>query len=571
MIKALYDLNEKLVNQKTDYPKYRQSRNSVGIVLTISKDGDLLDIIPLATASTDKNRIIRPDMIVPFQEPRTSGKAAYFLCDKVDYLLGINPKKNCVTKTEFELSASLHEKIIGGNGSECAVGILAFFRKWNPEKAFDNPLIKKQEDFSGMMVFRVERKDALDDESLWNCWYRYHDGKMQDRDRCSILGTVNAIGRIHPKIKNIAGGATMGASFVSFNNKAFESYGMEGNRNSRMSDYVMHAYSSALNYLLSNPYSRIVIGGSTYVCWVESANESYAQLMEEFLNPDKEKHMTEDELQSILYRIRCGYPIEYRDEKLSADSDFYILGMAPNNGRLSVTFFMHNSFGLLLSNIIAHYERLSIARDKEDRMMTPNLILSQTLLPGEKVSDIPKWLSSDFLSSILNDSRYPETLYTKIISRIRADGNVFTTRIAMIKAYLIKNSNNESIKEVSTVELNSQTTYQPYVLGRLFAVLERVQNAANGASTIKDSYFNSACATPSVAFPSVLQLATTHLKTLRREKPGLACYFDKQIEELISLLVETFPNHLTLDEQGTFLIGYYHQNFAMNSKKEKEE
>ena len=83
MIKALYDLNEKLVNQRLDYPKYRQSRSSVGIVLTISKDGDLLDIIPLTTASTDKNRIIRPDMIVPFQEPRTSGKAAYFLCDKV--------------------------------------------------------------------------------------------------------------------------------------------------------------------------------------------------------------------------------------------------------------------------------------------------------------------------------------------------------------------------------------------------------------------------------------------------------------------------------------------------------
>lgn len=568
MIKALYDLNERLVNQKEDYPKYRQSRSSVGTVLSISKEGELLDIISLADERDDKKRHVK---IVPFQEPRTSGKAAYYLCDKVEYLLGINPLQKTVTKTEFELSAALHENIIGDTCSECAEGILAFFRKWEPEKAFDNPLVKQYEDFTGMMVFRVERMDALDDESLWMCWYKYYDGKINERDRCSVLGIVNPIGRIHPKIKNIFGGASMGASFVSFNNRAFESYGMEGNKNSRMSDYVVHAYSNALNYLLSNSYSKFVIGGATFVCWVDNANEAYSQLMKEFLNQEKEKHMTEEELQNILYQIRCGHPIEYMDEKLSADSDFYILGMAPNNGRLSVTFFMHNSFGCLLSNITAHYERLSIVREKAEMAMSPNLILSQILQPGEKVSDIPQWLSSDFLSSILNNTLYPKALYTEIIARIRADRKVFDTRVAMIKAYLIKNSNNESIKEVSAVKLNSQTTYQPYVLGRLFAVLERVQNAANGASTIKDSYFNSACTTPSVAFPSALQLATKHLTTLRRDKPGLAYYFDRQIEELASLLEESFPNHLTLEEQGTFLIGYYHQNFAMNSKKEKEE
>lgn len=570
MIKALYDLNEKLIQQKADYPKYRQSRSAVGSVLTISSDGDLLDITSLSYESENKMRIARPIKVVPYQEPRTSGKAAYFLCDKADYLLGINPGKNSVTKTEFELSAALHEQVIGDSDSACAAAILSFFKKWEPEKAYDNPLISNYEDLSGMMVFRVERLDALDDESLWDCWYSYCDGKEQECDRCSILGTVGPIGRIHPKIKNIYSGATMGSSFVSFNNRVFESYGMEGNQNARISDYVVHAYSNALNYLLSNSSSRIVIGGSTFVCWAESAKETYSQFLKEILNPDEEEHMSEERLQSILFKIKCGKPIEYRDEKLSSDSDFYILGMAPNNGRLSVNFFMHNSFGKILQNIAAHYERLSIVAAKEGRVITPNLILLQTLLSDGKFTDIPQWLSSDFLASILNNTRYSEALYSGIITRIRADRKVFDIRAAMIKAYLIKNINNESIKEVAIMELNNKTTYQPYVLGRLFAVLEQIQNAANGTSTIKDSYFDSACATPSIAFPNALLLANKHLKALRRDKPGLSYYFERQIEEIISLLGETFPNHLTLEEQGTFLLGYYHQNNSIN-KKDKEE
>lgn len=569
MIKALCDLNEKLVREKADYPKYRQSRIRVSSVIVISPEGDLLDIVSLSSEIDDgkKKRIIQPVKIVPFQGTRTSGKSAYFLCDKADYILGINPEKECVTDEEFELSASLHEKIIGENCSECATAILKFYRKWIPKTAYDNPLIKNYADFSGMMVFRVDRMDVLDDVSLWNCWYKYYDERLQNVERCSILGTIGPAGQIHPKIKNIAGGASMGSSFVSFNNRVFESYGMEGNQNARMSDYAVYAYSSALNYLLSNPASRIVIGGSTFVFWAENGNEKYSQFFMSLFDPSNERLMDEENINIRLSQIKHGLPIDYENEKLSTDSDFHILGIAPNNGRLSVTFFSHNSFGKLISNIISHYERLAIVG--VEKPIPPNLILGQTLLPGKKFSDIPSWMSSEFITSILNNSRYPESLYSGILTRIFADGIVSGIRVAMIKAYLQKNSNNPKIKEVSIVKLNYQTTYQPYVLGRLFAVLERIQNASNKTSTIKDSYFDSACATPSIAFPSALLLANKHLKNIQRDKPGLANYFERMVEEIVALLEDTFPNHLSLEEQGTFILGYYHQINSMNTKKEE--
>ena len=120
------------------------------------------------------------------------------------------------------------------------------------------------------------------------------------------------------------------------------------------------------------------------------------------------------------------------------------------------------------------------------------------------------------------------------------------------------------------MELNEQSSYQPYVLGRLFAVLEAIQDAANPGinTTIKDKYFNSACATPSVVFPALIKLAQKHLQKLGQ---GSKVFYNRQLTELIGRMTQTYPARMTLPEQGAFEIGYYHQTQKRYEKKDKEE
>ena len=123
------------------------------------------------------------------------------------------------------------------------------------------------------------------------------------------------------------------------------------------------------------------------------------------------------------------------------------------------------------------------------------------------------------------------------------------------------------------MSLNAESKYKPYVLGRLFSVLEGVQRSASPGinATIKDRFFNSACATPSAVFPLLLKLSNSHLKKM---EPGANVYWSQQIGGLIDLLEEGFPAHLSLQDQGAFILGYYHQTqkrFEKNTKSNKTE
>ena len=152
----------------------------------------------------------------------------------------------------------------------------------------------------------------------------------------------------------------------------------------------------------------------------------------------------------------------------------------------------------------------------------------------------------------------------------RAEHAITRGKAGIVKAYLIRNTKNlperDLITEVTTVSLNAESTYTPYVLGRLFAVLEGVQQAANPniSATIRDRFFNSACATPAAVFPILLKLSNSHLKKLDTGKP---VWWSRQIGELTDRLGDTFPAHLSLQEQGSFVLGYYHQTQKRFEKK----
>ena len=258
-----------------------------------------------------------------------------------------------------------------------------------------------------------------------------------------------------------------------------------------------------------------------------------------------------------------------------------MLGLAPNAARLSVRFFWQGHFGTLARNLTRHYQRLDIVRPAFDKFPTLPVwrLVQETVrrpAPGARPADPNPRLAGDLLLAVLNDTLYPATLLDGVTLRIRAERNVSRGQAAILKAYYMKYLEvypaDTPMKEALNVKLNEQTTYLPYVLGRLFSVLEAVQRAANPgpgiSTTIRDRYFNSASATPATVFPLLINLAQKHLAKLDR---GLATFYDKKITTLMGCIDQTLPTRMTLPEQSTFQLGYYFETQNRYQSKKEEQ
>ena len=255
-------------------------------------------------------------------------------------------------------------------------------------------------------------------------------------------------------------------------------------------------------------------------------------------------------------------PFDGADENVN----FYILGLSPNAARLSIRFFIKDNFGGFLKKIAKHYQDMQIQKQFESEWDSIPMwkLLSETVSPKSKEKTATPLLTGSVLRSILTDSQYPEVLFQSILLRVKAEREVTYVKAATIKACLVR-KNNEKFKEVLSVSLNEQSDNKAYILGRLFAVFEKAQEEANGSSTIKDRFFTSACATPQSVFPTLLKLSVHHIN-----KAEYGIKFEKMTGELINRLNvddTPFPAHLNLDEQGVFILGYYHQRRNFYTKK----
>ena len=273
--------------------------------------------------------------------------------------------------------------------------------------------------------------------------------------------------------------------------------------------------------------------------------------------------------------------MEFQEQRIDPNMDFYVLGLSPNAARLSVRFFLRNTFGGFLRNVQAHHDRLEIVRPAYDKFETLPLwkLLSETVNQNARdKSPVPR-LAMETLRAVLGNTRYPATLLNGVTLRIRAEREVTRGRAAAIKAYYKKlaeatqRENPDIPEEVLRVSLNENSSNIPYNLGRLFSVLEAIQSAANPGinATIKDKYFNSAAATPAVIFPILVNLAQKHLKKLRGSNAGLVIFYEKQLTDLCARIGESYPKRMNLPQQGSFQLGYYHQTQARYQKKEENE
>lgn len=562
----------------------------VGYAIYLRQDGSVRAVVSLKKEEVrgEKTVLVSPKLNVPEQVVRTSGKKPNFMCDTAAFLLGLATKDKQAAE-KYEKAKALHLDILGGVDSDAARTVCRFFENHTPEKVaalgLPEGVLADLGKGNRLTFADGDGHYLMDDSAVGGAWDAHYGGDADaPRGRCLVTGEETEIAVLHNRIKGVMGAKSSGASLVSFNQRSFESYGKEGGqgRNAPVGRYAMYAYTTALNYLLSGKHCTRMGDDVTVVWWTLDADEASEDLFGDMMFGESD----DVAIRTAVEKISRGEFTELEEERLR--KPFCVLGLSPNASRLSVRFFYRNTFGSMLSHIAAHYRRLSI--EGERRCLTPYFMALETLPPApKKMKDegdlqennkknkaISPAFGGALLSAILNDQRYPEMLYSSVLTRARAEREVTPAKAAIIKAYLLKNTENTNFKEVLTMALNEESTNCAYVLGRLFAALETAQYNANknnaNKTNLRERYLASACATPGLVFPRMIQTAVHHTA-----KSGSVAD-EKLIGELLDKLdgSKPFPARLSIVEQGLFLEGYYHQvqkkfrDIENNKKKEEE-
>ena len=554
----------------------------ISFALYLNENGELTQVVPMSEdVAIGRKTVMQPCLIsLPVGAEKTSNShlMSNFLWEDSGHFLGIDQKGNAQRgKVAFSSASKLHHTILDGVDSPIARAILSFFDTWKPECAVTHPaLVSQIEDITtgGNLLFRVEGHYPQEDTAIQKAWQQYWEkaGEKAVWMQCLVTGKYHQeIARTHHKIKGSPkyGFQTMGNSLVSFNNDSELSYGHEQNFNAPVGKYAAFAYTAALNHLLADKENVQTIGDTTVVCWAEGAEDIYQTFGVAALFGGGKAGLSDDDLRAALKRLANGLPCY--DLGIDPNRPFYILGLAPNAARLSVRFFLRDSFGALMKNVNDHYERMEIVRPAYEKFTYLPLwaLLRETVNLNSRDKVPSPSMAGATARGIFSGGRYPASLLEATMLRIRAERHITWGRAAIIKAYYLKNPHEDCPKEVLTVSLNEASTDTAYTLGRLFSVYEAVQQTANPGinATIKDKYFNSAAAMPASIFPVLNNLYQKHLRKL---EGGQRVYYDKQVMALKGILGESYPARMTLAQQGAFDLGYYHQTQKRFTKKEEE-
>lgn len=546
----------------------------ISYALCIDQDGELTQVVPLLQeVVAGAKTVLRPRMMeLPMTAKSASAIAACFLWDNSGYLLGVDGKGNPQRSLDcFQACRRLHHQLLDGVDSPAAIGILRFLDRWEPENAAQHPALSDcLGEVTGAvnLVFRVSGSFPQEDPTIRDAWQAHYEQGSGLRMQCLVTGRMDEIECTHPVISGVRDAQSSGAALVSFNAKAFCSYGKEQNLNAPVGKHAAFAYTAALNHLLADRNNVQHIGNTTVVCWAQGAEPAYQPFAcAALFGGALPEGLTDNDLRAALKRLASGLPWE--GLALDPNRTFYILGLAPNAARLSVRFFLRDSFGATMRHISEHHERMEIVRPAGDPHEALPLwaMLRETVNLNSRDKSPSPAMAGATARAIFTGGAYPASLLEAVMLRIRAQREITRGRAAILKAYYLKNPHPDCPKEVLTVSLNESSTNPAYTLGRLFSVYEAIQQAANPGinTTIKDRFFNSAASTPATIFPVLDNLCQKHLRKL---DIGLRIHYDRQIGLLKDLLGEEYPLRMTLPQQGSFNLGYYHQTQKRYEKKE---
>lgn len=502
-----------------------------------------------------------------------SGSDANLLWDNAGFALGMSDKNGAKKFNSFVETIKLYYKVFPQLPQDVKA-VLDFLERdfpftklresdYGEELATGNPIVSFRIKGTLEPVCTADHvKEAL--------------RKYVDKDAviglCMISGEHEAIEPTHPVLKGIYNGQTSGCSLVGFNAPSFCSYGKEQSLNAPVSKRVANAYTKALQSLINSRQNKTLISDVTMLYWaqksrekeVETFTEGFAFAFEDVMEEEQDNRTAV--VKALLESVETGV---YKNSSLG---DFYVLGLTPNSARIAVKFWETGPVHVYAERIAQHFKDFEIVHaPTAPKFLSLSRILRTTVFEY-KLSNVTPNLAGEVMRSIIAGTAYPRTLFLQTIRRIRAERKVTRERAAIIKAY-INRKNRITQKEVTEIAMgldknNSDTAYR---LGRLFAVLEKIQDEAlpNINSGIRDRYYNSASSTPGIVFPRLMRLKNPHLSKISKTNYGRTVNFEKLIGETMDG-IPAYPRILDIDGQGMFSIGYYHQRQDLFPNNDKE-
>lgn len=557
-------------DRKSDLPKIGFEEKEIPYIVVLNADGVPVNLSSTYEGSGKAKRAKR--FIAPQSVKKTSGIASNLLWDNPEYVLGV------ALKGKPDRVVKQHEAFkerVDALGDIDDLGVAAV-RKFlsEPDKAAKLEVFAEWEELlaEGKNVsFQLAGETSLVMESpaVKAAVAASSAEKDDQRGLCLISGESEPIEQLHAAIKGVWGAQSVGANIVSFNAKAFESFGKKQGGNAPVGKAVAFAYTTALNHLLGKDSGqRFQVGDASTVCWSAKETDFERNFVDFFGEPPKDDPDRNVRAVAALFDAPKSGAFAEDDP----DCRFYALGLAPNAARLAVRFWNVGTVKDMADKIRQHFRDIEIVHGpKESGVLSIFRLLVATASRG-KADNIPPNLAGDTMRAILDGQRYPQTLLLATLCRVKAEREITYPRAALIKACLnrsIRFSDQPNNERELTVSLDLENTNIGYRLGRLFATLEKIQAEAQGSinATIRDRFYGSASCSPATVFGSLMKLNKHHLSKL--ENPGRRIFFDNLLGEIIAGIdaEEAFPPYLSLEAQGRFAIGYYHQTRDFFTKK----
>ena len=531
----------------------------IPFIVQIDLDGKFVQVLDTRT----KANVRGARYLVPQAIKRSVNIEANLLWDQVEYALGLAVKSDAgrvraahaafITKL-----AALPTSILSIPEFKALTGFLASDEQKNLVRSSPqwDDLTKNPFVSFGIAGAEVALLCLMDEVGNY-----LSQGREPADGICLISGEAEAIARLHPSIKGVWGAQSSGASIVSFNTEAYNSYGKAQGNNAPIGARAAANYAKALSSLLqSDSKQRLQLGDSSTVFWAAEPHPLEESLTYFLREPSKD-----DDPDIGIKAVKAA--VQSASSGIfalgDANTEFHFLGLAPNAARISVRFWRKETALELARHLATHYQQLDIVRPAFEAFPypSPQRILRSIALLG-KSENIPPNLSGELMRAILTGTPYPATLLGAAVRRSKAEQEVIWPRAAIIKAILNRNANHEEFH----VALDLDNMHAAYRLGRLFATLEKVQEEASPGlnATIRDRYYGAASASPVSVFTTLLRLKNHHLAKL--DNPGRRVNLERLLGEIMNGIAE-FPRQLNLPDQGRFALGYYHQRQDFFTKK----
>ncbi|MDA3057605.1 type I-C CRISPR-associated protein Cas8c/Csd1 [Campylobacter sp. VBCF_05 NA6] len=563
----------------------------VDYLICLSLGGEMQNIINIQEkVQNGKKEVLKSKSVIMPQRSQKPGIDANIIEHRSLYIFGLNYENDELTPNDKTQKAKKsHDDFVSKNleffsdiNSDLARAFAKFIQNWEPQNEVKNEhLLNLGKKLStAKFAFCLSgAPDRLlhDDKAVLEKWEAKFTQDSENKDeiksQCAILGQNLSLARIHNKISGIKGGQASGTSLVSFNNPCDESYAKSQAFNSNISELAMKKYTQSLNFLLSSPKNHIFFDDLTIIFWASDANEKAQDLMSALFGDKLDSQNLENLILNLLKNAREANLLkeQLNVQGIDENTNFYILGIKPNASRLSLKFIYKNAFAKVLENIATHQQDLQTSN--EFKKIPLWQLKNELKSPNSGDEALDPSLGVKIFESIVQGANYPAFLLEKAILRAKIDKNITQIKAGIIKAYLNRKSRLNNQREEIKMSLDKENLNHAYLCGRLFAVLEKVQEKASGGGlnrTIKDAYFGSAMSNPAAVFPNLLRLYGIHLKKI--DKEAFVVFYEKLVGEIMDKLGSEFKKTLLLDEQGKFILGYYQQIQDFYTKKgDKDE